>query len=109
MNELGGSEFRLDTAREMLQRLFAPWVLDPGLSLESADIEAPPGVADWRPGVVVRMAFSERVCRYGGIVCGKAIMSLADTAMSLAVAAAMKQFLPVVTVDQTISDRCVAL
>ena len=99
--ELNGSEFHPDTATEMLQRLFAPWVLDLGLSLEAVDVEAPAAALDWAPGVRVRMAFSERVCRYGGIICGQAIMSLADTAMSLAVAAAAKRFLPIVTVDQT--------
>lgn len=96
-----GPEFGLDTARDMLQRLFAPWVLDLGLSVEAVDIQAPLDAPDRRPGVLVRMAFSDRVCRYDGIVSGQAIMSLADTAMSLAVAAAMKQFRPIVTVDQT--------
>ena len=98
---LDGLEFRLDTAREMLPRLVAPWVLDLGLTLEAVDIEEPPDAVDWRPGVVMRMAFSERACRYGGIVSGQAIMSLADAAMSFAVGAAMKKFLPIVTVDQT--------
>ena len=85
----------------MLPRLVAPWVLDLGLSLEAVDIEEPPNAVDWRPGVLMRMAFSERACRYGGIISGQAIMSLADAAMSFAVGAAMKQFLPIVTVDQT--------
>jgi acyl-coenzyme A thioesterase PaaI-like protein len=47
------------------------------------------------------MAFSKRACRYGGIMSGQAIMSHADAAMSFAVAAAMKKFLPIGTVDQT--------
>jgi uncharacterized protein (TIGR00369 family) len=98
---LSGLEFRLDTAMEMLPRLVAPWVLDLGLSLEAVDIEEPPDAVDWRPGVLMRMAFSERACRYGGIISGQAIMSLADAAMSFAVGAAMKKFLPIVTVDQT--------
>ncbi len=42
---LSGPEFRLDTAREMLPRLIAPWVLDLDLSLEAADIEEPIDVA----------------------------------------------------------------
>jgi hypothetical protein len=65
---LSGLEFRLDTAREMLPRLIAPWVLDLGLSLEAVDIEEPLDAVDWRPGVLLRMAFSERACRYGGII-----------------------------------------
>lgn len=98
---LSGLEFCLDTAREMLPQLIAPWVLDLGLSVEAADIEEPVDAVAWRPGVLMRMAFSERACRHGGVISGQAIMSLADTAMSFAVAAAMKKFLPIVTVDQT--------
>jgi uncharacterized protein (TIGR00369 family) len=98
---LSSLEFRLDTAREMLPQLIAPWVLELSLSLEAADIEEPVDTVAWRPGVLTRMAFSERACRYGGIISGQAIMSLADAAMSFAVAAAMKKFLPLVTVDQT--------
>jgi uncharacterized protein (TIGR00369 family) len=98
---LRGLEFRLDTAREMLPRLIAPWVLDLGLSLGAVDIEESLDAVGWRPGVLMRMAFCERACRYGGIISGQATMSLADAAMSFAVAAAMKTFLPIVTVDQT--------
>ena len=98
---LSDLEFRLDTAREMLPRLVAPWVLDLGLSLEAVDSEEPADGVDWRPGVLMRMAFSERACRYGGIISGQAMMSFADAAMAFAVAAAAKKFLPIVTVDQT--------
>ena len=47
------------------------------------------------------MAFSERLCRAGGIVCGQALMALADTAMVIAILAANRGFRPMTTVDQT--------
>ena len=49
----------------------------------------------------LRMAFSERLCRAGGVVCGQALMALADTAMVIAILAANRGFRPMTTVDQT--------
>jgi uncharacterized protein (TIGR00369 family) len=51
---------------------------------------------------VLRMRFSEKLCRDNGVVCGQALMSLADTAMVFAVSAAAGDYLPMTTVDQTI-------
>src|SRR4051812_50209664 len=47
------------------------------------------------------MAFSERLCRSGGVVCGQALMALADTAMVIAILSANRGFRPMTTVDQT--------
>ena len=47
------------------------------------------------------MAFSERLCRHGGVVCGQALMALADTAMVIAILAANRGYRPMTTVDQT--------
>jgi uncharacterized protein (TIGR00369 family) len=47
------------------------------------------------------MAFSERLCRHGGIVCGQALMALADTSMVIAILAANHGYRPMTTVDQT--------
>jgi uncharacterized protein (TIGR00369 family) len=97
-----GPEFNLEVATRMLRDLIAPWVLDLGLSIESVATSPPPNAAtDWQPGVVMRMAFSERLCRQGGIVSGQAIMALADTSMALAIGAASNGFPPITTVDQT--------
>ena len=79
------------TAEEMLGSVFAPWVQDLGLSIESLDKE----------GAVLRMRFSERLCRDNGVVCGQALMSLADTAMVFAVSSAGSAYRPMTTVDQT--------
>jgi uncharacterized protein (TIGR00369 family) len=94
--------FGLEDARRTLGEVFAPWVLDLGLSVESIETDPPQGAgADWQPGATLRMAFSERLCRSGGIVCGQALMALADTSMVFAILAANRGFRPMTTVDQT--------
>jgi uncharacterized protein (TIGR00369 family) len=95
-------DFNIDEARRVLGDVFAPWVRDLGLSVESIDHLSPAGAADdWQPGAVLRMAFSDRLCRHGGIVCGQALMALADTAMVIAIQAALRGYRPMTTVDQT--------
>ncbi|QOZ33365.1 PaaI family thioesterase [Bradyrhizobium sp. CCBAU 53421] len=95
-------EFGIDDAKRVLGDVFAPWVQDLNLSLEQFDFAPPPGGAtDWQPGAILRMPFSERLCRQGGIVCGQALMAFADTAMVLANLAANKGYRPMTTVDQT--------
>jgi len=95
------SEFNIDEARRVLADVFAPWVLDLVLSIESIDHEPPAVSADWQPGATLRMAFSERLCRHGGVVCGQALMALADTSMVIAMVAANRGYRPMTTVDQT--------
>jgi uncharacterized protein (TIGR00369 family) len=96
------AEFDLDEAKRVLGDVFAPWVGDLGLSVTSVEISPPPGApADWQPGAVLRMGFSDRLCRHGGIVCGQALMALADTAMVIAILAANRGYRPMTTVDQT--------
>ena len=79
------------TAEAMLTGVFAPWVHELGLSIESLDKE----------GAILRMRFSERLCRDNGVICGQALMSLADTAMVFAVSSAGGAYRPMTTVDQT--------
>jgi uncharacterized protein (TIGR00369 family) len=95
-------EFDIEEARRVLGDVFAPWVQDLGLSIAGIECAPPPGAAaDWQPGATLRMAFSERLCRHGGIVCGQALMALADTAMVIAILAANRGYRPMTTVDQT--------
>jgi len=97
-----GTEFGIDDARRVLAEVFAPWVQDLDLSVEDFDIAPPPGAtADWQPGAILRMPFSERLCRNGGTVCGQALMAFADTAMVIANLAANRGYRPMTTVDQT--------
>jgi uncharacterized protein (TIGR00369 family) len=97
-----GGTFDLAEARRVLGDVFAPWVQDLGLSVERVETTPPlPAIADWQPGALLRMGFSDRLCRHGGIVCGQALMALADTAMVIAILAANRGYRPMTTVDQT--------
>jgi uncharacterized protein (TIGR00369 family) len=95
-------EFGIGEAKRVLGEVFAPWVLDLDLSIEGFDF-TPPAAAttDWQPGAILRMPFSERLCRNGGVVCGQALMAFADTAMVIANLAANRGYRPMTTVDQT--------
>ena len=102
MQQREDGAFDIDEARRVLADVFAPWVRDLDLSVESVDHDPPPDASsDWQPGAVLRMAFSERLCRQSGVVCGQALMAFADTAMVIANLAANRGYRPMTTVDQT--------
>lgn len=102
MQQQGSAGFGLEEARRILGEVFAPWVQDLGLSIEAIAHEPPDNAAaDWQPGAILRMPFSERLCRHGGVVCGQALMALADTAMVIAILTASRGYRPMTTVDQT--------
>jgi uncharacterized protein (TIGR00369 family) len=96
------AKFDIEEARRVLREVFAPWVQDLDLSIVDIEFDPPANApAGWQPGATLRMAFSDRLCRHGGIVCGQALMALADTAMVIAVLAANRGYRPMTTVDQT--------
>jgi len=95
------AEFGIAEATRVLGDVFASWVQDLNLSIEGFDFAPPADAADWQPGAILRMPFSERLCRNGGIVCGQALMAFADTSMVIANLAANKGYRPMTTVDQT--------
>jgi uncharacterized protein (TIGR00369 family) len=103
MQQQSGDTFGgIDEARRVLGDVFADWVKDLNLSIEGIDYDPPAdGPADWQPGAILRMPFSERLCRNGGMVCGQALMAFADTAMVIANLAANRGYRPMTTVDQT--------
>jgi uncharacterized protein (TIGR00369 family) len=107
MQQQSGDTFGgIDEARRVLGDVFADWVKDLNLSIEGIDYDPPAdppadGRADWQPGAILRMPFSERLCRNGGMVCGQALMAFADTAMVIANLAANRGYRPMTTVDQT--------
>ncbi|MGW0465559.1 PaaI family thioesterase [Streptomyces sp. NPDC003027] len=83
----------LASAEKVLADNFAPWVLDLGLSVVSLDgAEA-----------VLRLPWSDRLAREGGGLSGQALMAAADTATVIAVAAARGGFVPMTTVQQSIT------
>ena len=80
-------------AEAILNDVFAPWVLELGLSVEEVSDDA----------AVLRMAFSDKLCRVGGTICGQAMVSAGDTAMVIAASAALGGFQPIGTVDMTVN------
>ena len=94
--------FGLEAAGWIMSEIVASWVQDLGLLLEAVEAGRPKGApADWQPGAVLRLPFSNKVCRDGGVVCGQALMALADTAMVIACAAAWNGYRAMSTIDQT--------
>lgn len=94
--------FGLAAAGRLMTEALAPWVQDLGLLVESVEAERPVGApADWQPGAVLRLPFSKKLCRDGGVVCPQALMALADAAMVLACSAAWNGYRAMTTVDQT--------
>lgn len=84
--------FDKSAADSLLTSVFAKCVQDLGLSVETIATD----------GAVLRMRFSDSLCRDNGVICGQALMSLADTAMVFAISAAAGEYFPMTTVDQTI-------
>lgn len=102
MQQQQAAEFGIAEARRVLGEVFAPWVQDLNLSIEAFDFTPPAdGSTDWQPGAILRLPFSERLCRNGGVVSGQALMAFADTAMVIANVAANRGYRPMTTVDQT--------
>ena len=80
-------------ADAILAENFAPWVLATGVRTEATQSDS----------ATLRIPFSDQLCRVGGIMCGQALLTGADTAMVLALAAASGGFKPCTTVDLTIN------
>jgi uncharacterized protein (TIGR00369 family) len=83
----------VEGADAILAQYFAPWVLASGIKAEVVDQEM----------ATLRIPFSDQLCRMGGILCGQALLTGADTAMVIALAAASGGFKPCTTVDLTIN------
>ena len=87
------SEFSNAAANTILADNFAPWVLASGIAAEAIGADS----------ATMRIPFSDQLCRVGGILCGQALMTGADTAMVIALAATAGSFKPCTTVDLTIN------
>ncbi|MBX2883832.1 MAG: PaaI family thioesterase [Granulosicoccus sp.] len=84
--------FTVADGNALLSQVFAPWVQDLSLAVTN--------ITD--SGAVLRLPFSESLCREGQILCGQSLMALADTAAVLAVCAASGTYRDMATVDQSI-------
>ncbi len=94
--------FGLQAAGRLMTEVFAPWVRDLSLLVETVEAARPPGAPpDWQPGAVLRLPFSRKACSDGAVVCSQALMALADTAMVIACSAAWNGYRPMSTIDQT--------
>ena len=94
--------FGLQAAGRLMTEIFAPWVQELALLVESVEAVRPPGaLPEWQPGAVVRLPFAKKLCRDGAVVCSQALMALADTAMVFACSAAWNGYRPMSTIDQT--------
>jgi uncharacterized protein (TIGR00369 family) len=100
--EIAEPLFGLRAAGRLLTEAIATWVQDMGVLVEAVEAGRPPGAAaDWQPGAVLRLPFSQKICREGGVVCAQALTALADTAMTVAYAAAWNAYHPLNPIDQT--------
>lgn len=83
----------VESLQALLSAWFAPWVQALGLQVESfSDGE-----------VTLRLPQSDQLSRVGGMLCGQAMMSAADTAMVLAIVAQLGDQRPMTTVQQSTS------
>ena len=87
------SAMNVTSANAILAENFAPWVLALGIQADAIDTDS----------ATLRIPFSDQLCRVGGIMCGQALLTGADTAMVIALAAASGGFKPCTTVDLTIN------
>ncbi|MFW2421169.1 MAG: PaaI family thioesterase [Porticoccaceae bacterium] len=81
----------VDTANQISRSIFAPWLQQLGMVVESIDSS----------GAVMRLPYSEQLCRAGGMVCGQAMLALIDTCMVYVAFAAQNQYGNCTTVSQT--------
>jgi acyl-coenzyme A thioesterase PaaI-like protein len=93
--------FGIEAAGRLLTDVLPVWMQELGLLVEAIEAGRPAGAPpDWQPGAVIRLPFAARLCR-DGVVCAQALMAAADTAMTLACAAAWNGYRPMSAVDQT--------
>ncbi|MDP1684631.1 PaaI family thioesterase [Hydrogenophaga sp.] len=83
----------VESLQGLLSAWFAPWVQALGLQVES--------LADGE--VTLRLPQSDQLSRVGGMLCGQAMMSAADTAIVLAIVTQLGDQRPMTTVQQNTS------
>jgi uncharacterized protein (TIGR00369 family) len=79
--------------RELLDRVLAPWVRALSLTPVKVDDES----------ATLRLPFSGELRHSGGVICGQVFMAAADTAMVVAISAALGGFKPMTTVSLNVS------
>jgi uncharacterized protein (TIGR00369 family) len=83
----------LDSANQRLADVFAPWVQQLKLSIEAIEEDR----------VVIRMPYSDDLCRSHQMVCGQAMMTLIDTCMAFVCYVGQGKYSNCTTVSQNTS------
>ncbi len=83
------TDFSTDDARKLMNRIFAPWILELGLEPLSFDAN----------GSDFRLPENPALVHAGNVVCGQAIASAADSAIVITLAAINGRFRMCTTVD----------
>ncbi len=83
----------LESANQRLVEVFAPWIQDLKLRIESIDDKS----------VTMCLPWSDTLCRSHDMVCGQAMMALIDTCMVFVCYASQEKFLNCTTVSQNTS------
>jgi len=78
---------------DLLDRVLAPWVRSLALKPVSVSDES----------ATLRLPFSGELRHSGGVICGQVFMAAADTAMIVAISAALGEFRPMTTVSLNIN------
>lgn len=78
---------------DLLERVLAPWVRSLALK--------PVSVSD--DSATLKLPFSGEFRHSGGVICGQVFMAAADTAMIVAISAALGEFRPMTTVSLNIN------
>ena len=84
------SSFGKEEAEKLLTEGFALWLKELDIHFDRVE----------KDGVSMRIPASPRLNREGGIICGQAMMALADTAMVFAISAAAGGYRSMTTVNQ---------
>ena len=82
-------DFSVEDAKVLMQKIFAPWIIDLGLEPVSFDDK----------GGDFRLGDNPRLVHAGNVVCGQAIASAADSAIVITLAAINGRFRMCTTVD----------
>ena len=65
--------FGREAAAWIMTDIVGNWVQDLGLLVERVEAAPPAGAPDdWQTGAVLRLPFSNKICRDGGVVCSQA-------------------------------------
>lgn len=85
--------FTIETAQAQLSPggNFGPWIWDLDLKIEQVSPDS----------IRVRLPFSDRIARPGGVVIGQAMMAMADTVMVLAICEKLGRFATLATISLT--------